>query len=72
VVRWTEASKVRDTADAAWDLTADGTIMHRATGQVLGLGLNRIGWRGCKLHLYDPDPHNDLQQFQVLPIDLIK
>jgi Ricin-type beta-trefoil lectin domain len=72
VVRWTEASKVRDTADAAWDLTADGTVMHRATGQVLGLGLNRIGWRGCKLHLYDPDPHNDLQQFQVLPIDLIK
>jgi hypothetical protein len=72
VVRWTGASKVRDTADAAWDPTADGTIMHRATGQVLGLGLNRIGWRGCKLHLYDPDPHNDLQQFQVLPIDLIK
>jgi hypothetical protein len=39
---------------------------------VLGLGLNRIGWKGCKLHLYDPAPHNDLQQWQLLPIDLIK
>jgi hypothetical protein len=50
VVRWTPASAVRDdgAADATWDVTAEGTILHRATGQVLGLGLNRIGWKGCK------------------------
>ena len=64
--------KVRDDADDVWDVTAEGTILHRATGQVLGLGLNRIGWRGNKLHLYDPDPHNEVQQWQLLPLDLIK
>jgi hypothetical protein len=42
---------VRDdgAGDATWDVTAEGTILHRATGQVLlGRGLNRIGWTGCK------------------------
>jgi hypothetical protein len=39
VVRWTPATAVRDDGaggDATWDVTAQGTILHRATGQVLG------------------------------------
>lgn len=66
---WTTVDTVRDPSDVTWDFTAEGTISHRATGQVLGLGFSM--W-GLQLWLYRHSIHNEFQQWQLIPVSLVK
>jgi hypothetical protein len=55
-------------ADWTWDVTAEGTIRHRATGKLLGVS---ISLRGFRLGLWQAASGPDLHQWQLLPLDVV-
>jgi hypothetical protein len=69
-VAWKVESDLNDPdADAMWALTADGMIRHRASGRVLGLGMNFLVWPHGTLYLHPPEPSNPSQYWQLIPSD---